>query len=127
MKKNIRFQRCEKCGKMAGVIREGAGTLSCCGEAMTVLEPNTVDASAEKHVPVVEKNGAAVTVKVGSAAHPMTEEHYIEWIYLGGESCGQRRELSPGKSAEITFNVDCCDHFTVFAYCNLHGLWAAEV
>ena len=95
---------------------------------MTELVPNTVDAAQEKHVPVIEVSGNTVTVKVGAAAHPMVEEHYIQWVYLQTEKGGQRRCLTPGGKPEATFAlVEGDKPLAAFAYCNLHGLWKSEV
>jgi len=69
------FYRCSVCGNLVGKIEDGGGDMVCCGQPMTKLVPNTVDASKEKHVPTAEINGDTVTVKVGSVAHPMLEEH----------------------------------------------------
>jgi superoxide reductase len=106
------------------MIYTGGGTLVCCGQEMELLVANTVDASKEKHVPVVTKEGGKVTVKVGSVEHPMVEEHYIQWIYLCTKNGGQRKSLKPGEKPEATFYVgedeDVCE---VYEYCNLHGLW----
>jgi superoxide reductase len=86
-----------------------------------------VDASLEKHVPVVSVNGDRVTVSVGSVAHPMTPEHYIQWIYLQTEHGGQRKSLNPGEAPEVTFVLDHDQPLAAFAYCNLHGLWKKDI
>ncbi|MBL6974588.1 MAG: desulfoferrodoxin [Deltaproteobacteria bacterium] len=116
--------RCAHCGNMVEVLYAGGGTLVCCGDPMTLVAENTTDAAVEKHVPVVEKAGGRVAVKVGSVAHPMLDEHYIEWIEVlaGNDVC--RRFLDPGEAPEASFDVDT-DELTVRAYCNLHGLWRA--
>jgi superoxide reductase len=75
----------------------------------------------------VELNGNELTVKVGSVPHPMTEEHHIEWIYLFLENGGQRRILSHTGAPEATFNIEHGKPFAVFEYCNLHGLWTADI
>ena len=74
--------RCAVCGNIVEVLHAGAGTLTCCGQPMKLMKENTVDAATEKHVPVIEKIDGGYKVKVGSVEHPMTEEHYIEWIEL---------------------------------------------
>ena len=70
-----RFYICKRCGNLVGLINESGAPLMCCGEKMAKLEAGTVEASVEKHVPVVKVEGDTVKVEVGSAAHPMTEEH----------------------------------------------------
>ena len=74
------FYRCEKCGNIVALIRPGGGTLTCCGQEMTNLQANSTDASKEKHVPVLAIGGGKIKVSIGTLAHPMTAEHFIEWI-----------------------------------------------
>ena len=90
-----RFFVCEKCGNIVGLIKDAGGPLSCCGQPMKELIPNTVDAAAEKHVPVItlDREGGEVTVQVGTVAHPMLPEHFIEWIHLETENGAQIKHL----------------------------------
>ena len=122
MTKKLQVYICEKCGNIVEMVHGGAGELVCCGEPMVLLEENTVDAAKEKHVPVLEKAEHGVKVKVGSVAHPMLDEHYIEWIEVIADSKAYRQFLSPGDAPEATFCIDA-DEITARAYCNLHGLW----
>ena len=91
----------------------------------TELIANTVDAAQEKHVPVIEQHGDAVTVKVGSVAHPMLDVHYIEWIVLETATGYQKHELKPGQAPEAHFAVTE-PVIAAYEYCNLHGLWVAK-
>ena len=118
----LQVYKCEKCGNIVEVIHSGAGELVCCGEPMKLYEANTVDAATEKHVPVVEAIEGGYKVTVGAVAHPMTDEHSIEWIELvvGDNAC--RQFLKPGDAPEAIFKIDATD-VTARAYCNLHGLW----
>lgn len=94
---------------------------------MTELVPNTTDASSEKHVPVIKTDGRKVRIEVGSAPHPMTEEHHIAWIYIQTEKGGQRKNLeSTGAPAAEFALADDDKLVSAFAYCNLHGLWKVE-
>lgn len=127
MKNKRMFLRCELCGNIVGMINDSGVTPVCCGQKMTVLEANTVDASQEKHVPVATRKGNEIHVAVGSAKHPMEEEHYIQWIVIAGERMTQRYKLEPGEEPEATFLVTSDEALTVYEYCNLHGLWASEV
>ena len=122
-----KFYICKRCGNLVGLIHAGGGTLVCCGEPMTELTPNTTEASLEKHVPVVTVEGDTIHVAVGSAAHPMTEEHYIQWVYLRTAHGGQRRCLKPGEQPEAVFALHGDTPLAVYAYCNLHGLWLKEL
>lgn len=122
-----KFFRCKHCGNMVELINNGGMPMICCGEPMGELIPNTVEASAEKHVPEVSVQEQLVQVKIGSVAHPMTEEHHIEFIYLQTEKGGQRKVLKVGLEAAAAFAVLEDKPLEVFAYCNLHGLWKAPV
>ena len=121
-----RFQvyKCELCGNIVEVLHGSDGTLVCCGQNMTLLKENTVDAAKEKHVPVIEKTADGYKVKVGSVAHPMEEKHFIQWIELiaGGKSC--IKFLKPGDAPEAEFKTSATQ-VTAREYCNLHGLWKA--
>ena len=101
--------------------------MMCCGQKMKKLEPGVVEASHEKHIPVVTREGNTVKVTVGSVNHPMAEEHHIAWVYLQTCRGGQRNCLKPGSDPVVTFAL--CDEtpVAVYAYCNLHGLWKADV
>ena len=124
----IRFFVCKHCGNLVGMIHSSGAPMICCGDPMTELVPGSVDASHEKHVPVVEVNGNTVTVKIGAVAHPMTEEHSIQWVYLHTEKGGQRRCLAPGEEPKAVFAlVDGDKPVTAYAYCNLHGLWKTDL
>jgi len=104
------------------VLHEGAGQLVCCNQPMKLMEENTVDASLEKHVPVIEKTADGIKVKVGSVPHPMEEKHYIEWIELIADGQAYRQFLNPGDEAEAVFKIDA-QNISAREYCNLHGLW----
>lgn len=119
------FYRCSVCGNLVGVIKNGGGTLVCCGKPMEKLVPNHTDAAKEKHVPVYKKENGKIYVTVGSVEHPMTKEHLIEWIAVVGDGITQRVSLKPGDAPKAEF-MDV-KNATVYAYCNLHGLWSAEV
>lgn len=116
--------KCEICGNIVEVVHTGAGKLVCCGKPMNLFEENTTDAATEKHVPVIEKTGNTVTVKVGSVAHPMEEKHYIEFIELLADGKVYRKFLNPGDSPQAVFEI-AADKIEARAYCNLHGLWKA--
>ena len=91
---------------------------------MTLLAENSVDASKEKHVPVIEKKAGGVQVKLGSMPHPMEEKHYIEWIEVIADGKAYRKFLNPGEAPEATFELKA-EKVTAREYCNLHGLWKA--
>lgn len=116
--------KCNLCGNIVEVLHAGGGVLVCCNERMALLTENTVDASREKHVPVIEVGANSITVRVGSVPHPMEATHYIEWIELIADGKVYRQQLQPGAAPEATFPV-IASQVTAREYCNLHGLWAA--
>jgi len=124
MTERQQIYKCEVCGNIVEVLHAGAGKLVCCGQPMKLLVENTVDASKEKHVPVIEKTATGVKVKVGSVAHPMEEKHHIEWIEIIADGKTYRQFLKPGDAPEATFAI-AAGVITPRAYCNLHGLWQA--
>lgn len=127
MNHKTRFYICKHCGNLVGMIHDTGVPVICCGEPMQALEPNTVEASQEKHVPVVTIEDNIVTVMIGSAPHPMLDEHWIEWIYLETEHGGQRKGLSPGDAPEAVFSLENDRPVAAYAYCNIHGLWKTEI
>ena len=125
---NKKFLVCEHCGNFVGVIKDSGVPMICCGQPMTVLNANTVDASVEKHTPVVSVESNKVIATVGSVEHPMVDVHYIEWIYVETNKGGQRKALNPGEAPKAEFVMaDGEVAQAVYAYCNLHGLWKTEI
>lgn len=114
--------KCGICGNIVEVVHGGKGQLVCCNQPMELVKENTIDASKEKHVPIIEQADDDVVVTVGSALHPMEEKHYIEWIEAISGEKSQKVFLKPGDEPKAEFkgaeNAD-----TVRAYCNIHGLW----
>jgi superoxide reductase len=124
MAKQLEIYKCEICGNIVEVLHGGKGELVCCNQPMKLYEENTVDAAKEKHVPVIEKTESGFKVAVGSAPHPMEEEHYIEWIGAIADGKAYRQFLKPGDAPEAVFEIDA-EQITAREYCNKHGLWKA--
>jgi superoxide reductase len=113
---------------MVAMVIDNGGPLSCCGQEMDVLTPNTVDASNEKHVPVATRTEDGITVSIGSVAHPMEDKHYISFVYVITKDGGHRKILGAGAEPKVDFLLKKEEEVTmVFAYCNLHGLWMCEL
>lgn len=124
MHQEQKFFICKHCGNIVGLIQNAGVPLVCCGKKMEELEANPVDASTEKHKPLVTVDGGTVTVDVGEVTHPMTDEHNISWVYVQTERGGQRKALESTGALTVKFMVTDDDKpLAVFAYCNLHGLW----
>lgn len=122
MAERLQIYKCAECGNIVEVLHGGGGQLVCCGGPMELLEEKTADAATEKHVPVIEKIDGGYKVKVGSVPHPMTEEHFIEWIELLADGKAYRQYLEPGAAPEATFNIEG-NSVSAREHCNVHGLW----
>ena len=121
-----RFYKCEMCGNVVVKLVDSKVPLMCCGKKMEELVPNTVDASNEKHVPVVTRlDNNTIKVQVGSVAHPMEAEHHIAFIYVETDKGGIKVDLTDKPEAVIALGD--AKAVAVYEYCNLHGLWKTEL
>ena len=125
MKENVKFYKCEVCENVIGLIDGDPKRITCCEKEMKRLNPNTADAAQEKHVPVYEKIGDEILVKVGEVGHPMGEDHYIMWIAQVTDNTTTRVRLKPEESPEAKFTY--VPGAVLYAYCNKHGLWKTIV
>lgn len=124
---STKFYKCSHCGNVIEKVKDVGVPVVCCGEKMEELVPNTVEASNEKHVPVVKVENDRVYVDVGSVSHPMEEKHWIEWVCVETESGLLRKNLKPGDEPKLSFSLGGEKALAVYAYCNLHGLWKTEL
>jgi superoxide reductase len=124
MTEKLQIYKCEVCGNIVEMLHAGAGQLVCCGQPMKLFQENTVDASKEKHVPVIEKTATGIKVTVGSVLHPMEPAHYIEWIEVIADGKAYRKFLNPGEAPVAEFELKA-NGVVAREYCNLHGLWKA--
>ncbi|MCG8571952.1 MAG: desulfoferrodoxin [Spirochaetes bacterium] len=122
MAKRNEVYKCELCGNIIEVLHGGQGELVCCGEAMKLLDEKTADKTTEKHVPVIETIDNGYKVTVGSTLHPMTDDHYIEWIELMADGVSYKKYLKPGDQPVAEFCVKAAQ-VSAREYCNVHGLW----
>lgn len=119
-----KFYICEHCGNIIEMVVNAGVPVSCCGENMKELIAGSTDAAVEKHVPVVSIEGNKVHVEVGSVAHPMAEEHFIQFIAIETSNGVQRRNLNPGEVPAADFILADGEEFlAAYEHCNLHGLW----
>jgi superoxide reductase len=123
----MKFYICRHCGNLIAMVHDSGVPVVCCGEKMEALEPNTVEASGEKHLPSVAVEDGVLRVNVGSVDHPMIPEHLIQWICLQTEKGVQGRALKPGDAPAAAFPLGEDKAVAVYAYCNLHGLWMTKV
>ncbi len=126
MAQRLEVYRCNVCGNIVMVMHGGKGELVCCNQPMELLKEGSVDAAKEKHVPIIEKIDGGYKVKVGSVAHPMEDKHYIEWVELQGDGKSYVQFLNPGDTPEAVFKLEAKE-VVAREYCNLHGLWKANL
>ena len=125
MIQKLEIYKCTLCGNIIEVMHGGGGTLTCCGQEMLNMKENTVDASKEKHVPVITKIDNGYEIKVGEIEHPSDENHYIEWIEVAlSDNRNLKKFINSGESPIFQINPNS-EIVLVRAYCNLHGLWKA--
>ena len=123
--KELIIKKCSKCGAMVEVLNDcncDKCGITCCGEEMKILIPNSVDATFEKHVPAYELVEDEIFVKVN---HVMEKEHYIEWIAMVSDEWFCKVMIYPEQNAECKFKY--IPGSKIYAYCNKHGLWSNEV
>lgn len=125
MTKRNEIYKCEVCGNIVEVVHEAGGQLVCCGQPMKLLDEKIQDQGQEKHIPIIEKTESGIKVKVGFIEHPMTEEHYIEWIEIKKDNKLPKKFLKPGEKPEAEFCIKERG-IEARAYCNLHGLWKSK-
>jgi superoxide reductase len=123
-KKKIYY--CRHCHNVIESLWDGRTDVFCCAEAMTELKANKEEAAVEKHIPVIQRDGNKVTVRVGDVAHPMTEDHYILFVEVYAGEKVYRHDFNKGdERAEAVFLIEE-QNISARAFCNLHGLWATD-
>ncbi|MCR5419159.1 MAG: desulfoferrodoxin [Lachnospiraceae bacterium] len=122
----MKFYRCNHCGNVIVKMEDKGVPVSCCGELMQEMVAGESDGAMEKHVPVIERDGAKVKVTVGSVEHPMLEEHSIRFIVIETKNGFAKKDLNPGDAPVAEFVLSDGDELVAaYEYCNLHGLWKA--
>ena len=126
MTKKLNLYRCEICGNIVEVVIDGEGSLVCCGKDMALLKSQSTDGTLEKHVPIVENLGTSHVVKIGSMPHPMTDEHYIQFIEIisNDKRYVKRKYLNPDEEPEMVIKCLQDSTFEAREYCNIHGLYS---
>ena len=129
MTERLELYKCNICGNLIEVILPGVGELVCCGEPMEYLEAKKQDSEfGEKHVPVFSKtDDKGEEVRVGAQLHPMTKEHYIQFIETisEGKNRAELQYFSP-EDEPIMLLKDKLGINSARAFCNIHGLWSGE-
>ena len=116
--------RCNLCGNIVVVTTVGGGELSCCGQAMELLEPRQLEEGGVKHIPIIRKEGDIIVVEDGEVTHPMEDEHYIAFVELKVNGKSYFATFKPGDEPKAEFDV-CADvaDCEAIEYCTVHGLW----
>ena len=121
---SVQFFVCNHCGNTFAMIKNQAASIKCCSENMKEIIAGTSEGAKEKHVPVYHIDGETITVSVGETEHPMTPEHYIDWVCIETEEGFQFKKLTPDMSPRVSFSLTKGDKVrSVYAFCNLHSLW----
>lgn len=126
---SVKIYRCPHCGNITMMLEDSGVVPVCCGDPMKEMESQTTDTLVDKHLPLVccdRKNTVHVTV--GKNPHPMSEEHYLNFIVLETKKGVQVHYLKPGELPTVAFHV-CKENppLKVYSYCNLNGLWVKPV
>ncbi|MEG1008845.1 MAG: desulfoferrodoxin family protein, partial [Clostridia bacterium] len=58
--------------------------------------------------------------------HPITDEHYIKYIFVTYGDTIIKKELVNSNETCIYINEDI-ENFDVYSYCNIHGLWMIKI
>lgn len=121
----MKIMQCSRCKNQVFVLHSSGAPMTCCGETMKELTAGSVDAAVEKHVPAVTVSGTLLEVVVGDVVHPMTAGHYIQWIAVEQNGKTQFAMLTPDDEPKTSFTIEA-GLYTVYEYCNLHGLWEKD-
>lgn len=125
--KKLKFFKCEHCGNVVVKLVEKGVPVICCGQIMTEINANVVEASTEKHLPVVSLNGEFAEISIGSVAHPMEDEHFINFVAVEFENGYVVKSLVPKQKPEAKIYFGNEKVLAVYEFCNLHGLWKVEL
>ena len=124
---DAKFYKCKKCANLFLKVQEGPCTPVCCGEPFDELIAGTVDAAREKHIPMVTREGGRIIVNVGEVDHPMLDAHFIQWVALVADGRTEIHYLKPGEAPHTEFSCEGSENVSIYEYCNLHGLWKADI
>lgn len=121
----MKFYKCEKCGNVVELLNDKNPDMTCCGDVMKELVPNSSGAAEEKHAPSCHVEDEVVLVTVGRQKHPMEDGHYIMCVIAEYSDSVVRYNYNPGEEIDIMFDYE--PGMKIYAYCNLHGLWMEKL
>ena len=119
----MRLYKCNDTGLMFEDINNSDNCLELSFCAIKGYVPKEHEEGlTEKHIPTYERKGNDLVVTIGSTPHPMTEDHYIEYVELETNKGFYRK--SPTKDPVVTFRLEDGEEIlNIYAFCNIHGLW----
>ena len=119
------FYECATCGNIVLFENFSGNVPTCCGSEMEPMVPGTSNGDKEKHVPSCLTEERKIKVCVGEELHPSTANHYIEWISLETNRGYYKKSIPVGCPPKVCFHLGKDEYpVAVYAFCNLHGLWA---
>lgn len=117
----MNFYYCESCQQISFHIVDKDHHITCCDEEMRLLIPNEDKEEHKDHHINLRKVGNFLSITIGDA-HQMIDVHHIEFIVLETNQGMQIKKISD--MAQASFILDHLeDIISVYAYCNLHGLF----
>lgn len=124
----MKFYKCNLCGQVITKVTDTNVNVVCCGQPMKEIVPKEDEEGlTEKHVPCYVCNDDGIIIRIGETAHPMTKEHYIEWILIETNKGYLQRKLKPGDQPIANFTLDEDEKIkNIYACCNLHSLWKLD-
>lgn len=124
----MNFYICEHCGNITAKLTDSGVPLICCGRRMAAMEAGSREGAVEKHIPKVGRVDDQLHIEVGSTLHPMDEAHFIRWIVLETTNGFRFHPLVLQQKPEADMILSRGERpVAVYAVCNLHGLWKAEM
>jgi len=125
MTKKLEMYKCEICANVVEITHEGAGSLVCCNQDMTLLN-EYIAKENDAHFAHIEKISDIQNRVFFN--HPMTLEHHIEYIEVisNDNKYIKRKFLNFDDSAELSFKCDCKEGYYVRLYCNKDGAWITK-
>lgn len=119
----MKLFRCEHCGNIAEKIYDSGVSMVCCGENMKEIV--AIEEFDQKHTPIVKKEENHLSIEVGELIHPMTADHYIQFIFVVKDDAVIRYNVKDKEMPIVKFSLE--DNFEVYSYCNIHGLHKAVI
>jgi Desulfoferrodoxin len=109
--------KCNLCGKLAMIVRDGSPATVCCGQPMEKL----VEKSLDIHAPVIENEGNQIRIRIPGVAASMKSPHLLEWVEVFDGPYLHVKGFEPGDAPQAEFWVQN-PKVKIRTYCEEHGL-----